>query len=65
MTRQPFEVTFTYLANKAPMHRPAKMEQETATVTVWAKDATWARRIAAVQNGVSQSQISSITPKWS
>jgi len=62
--RQPFEVTFTYLVNKAPMHRPAKMEQETATVTVWAKDATWARRIAAVQNGISQSQISSITPKW-
>ena len=63
--RQPFEVTFTYLANKAPMHRPAKMEQETATVTVWAKDETWARRIAAVQNGISQNQVSSVTPKWS
>jgi hypothetical protein len=62
--RQPFAVTFKHLVNKAPGHRPAKMEQETATVTVWAKDETWARRIAAVQNGVLQSQISSITPKW-
>jgi hypothetical protein len=63
--RQPFAVTFTHLVNKAPEHRPAKMEQETVTVTVWAKDETWARRIASVQNGISQSQISSITPKWS
>ena len=63
--RQPFEVTFTYLVDTSPIGRPAKMEQETATVTVWAKDETWARRIAAVQNGISQSQISSITPKWS
>jgi len=63
--RQPFAVTFKYLVNTAPVHRPAIMEEKTDTRTFWAQSEEWAKRIAATKLGIRQEAITSITPLWS
>jgi tryptophan 2,3-dioxygenase len=63
--RQPFAVTFKYLANTAPAHRPARMEEKTDIRTFWAKSEVWAKRIAATKLGIRQEAITSIAPLWS
>jgi hypothetical protein len=63
--RQPFAVTFKYLVNTAPAHRPAIMKEQTDTRTFWAQSEVWAKRIAAIKLGIRQEAITSITPLWS
>jgi hypothetical protein len=59
MEKQPYTVLYTYKCYRP--RRIAYVNKE-ATITVWADTERWARRIAAIQLGISQSRIKSITP---
>ena len=63
--RQPFAVTFKYLVNTAPAHRPAIMKEQTDTRTFWAQSEVSAKRTAARYLGIRQEAITSVTPLWS
>ena len=60
MEKQAYTVLYTY---KSVIDRDAiAYVNKEATITVWADTERWARRIAAIQLGISQRRIKSITP---
>ena len=60
MEKQAYTVLYTY---QSVIDRDAiAYVNKEATITVWADTERWARRIAAIQLGISQSRIKSITP---
>ena len=57
---QPFQVIYEFANNVAPAHRPAKIEWDTHSVTIWARTPDEARSLCRHRHGASPVSVQSL-----